>query len=58
MLRLLFDGFFIGDLVSTVIPQLRIGTAHPAQPATSPLLQAHHFAFASALRLHQGSHKV
>jgi hypothetical protein len=54
MLRLLFDGLLNGDTVSMVIPQLRIGTAHPAQPATSPLLQAHHFAFASALRLLQG----
>jgi len=54
MVCLLFDGLLIGDIVSTVIPQLRIGTAHPAQPATSPLLQAHHFAFASALRLQQG----
>jgi hypothetical protein len=54
MVCLLFDGFFIGDIVSTVIPYLRIGTAHPAQPASTPLLQAHHFAFASALRLQQG----
>ena len=53
MVCLLFDGLLNGDTVSMVIPQLRIGTAHPAQPAFTPLLQANHFAFESALRLHQ-----
>jgi hypothetical protein len=54
MVCLMCDGFFIGDTALVVIPHLRIGTVHPAQPATSPRLQAHRFFFKAALRSQGG----
>jgi hypothetical protein len=58
MVCLLPDGLLIGDTASPVIPYLRIGTAHPAQPATTPLLQAHRFSFKTRSARQESSHKV
>jgi hypothetical protein len=58
MVCLICAGIFIGDTASAVIPHLRIGTAHPAQPAFMPLLQAHRFSFKVRCARKEGSHKV
>jgi hypothetical protein len=54
MACLLFVGFIIGDAAPAVIPQLRQGALHRAQPATLPLLQAHRFPFQKTLRSQGG----
>ena len=43
MMCLLFADFIIGDAAPAVLPHLRQGSLHRAQPATSQLRQAHHF---------------
>ncbi len=50
MVCLLFVGFISGDAASAVLPQLRQGALHRAQPAKSPLLQAHRLPSQKTLR--------